>query len=375
MNGTVKKLVSERFESHPLFNGLQCGMNFGSGDVRGDYSRPEMQKQPEQMRKIGVNLVILNSTICQESYYSRKLFLDFSRTPGEMELADMVKSLHDQGIRVILRPSLISLDGVWKNRIYFRNDHQIQEIETFYYDDWFKSYSECLNYYADFAEAQQVDALLLGSTTYYAEYKNEPWHKTILAIRERYSGPISYEVFPNSFIHGLDWVKETDFLSLSYFPFAPQGRWSGSDYRKAPSATPVQMAEYIQPGLENIRQFSIQQAGKPFLLTSTGAPSLHGHIYCPYSFSDGVYFDQNWQTFRFLPETGPDQDEQASFMEAMFRAVSALSGGMGLCWWKWDPDSAFSIAGKSAEKVFSSWAAQLKTDSSEKAEKEADHAG
>lgn len=336
----------ERFAANPLFTGLQCGMNFGAGAGRGYYSRPDVLQQPELMKQLGVNLVVLDTTICQENYYSRKMFLDFTRTPGEVELAGIIKKFHAQGIRVILRPNLISLDGIWKSRIFFREDHQIQEVNSTFQNEWIQSYFACLNYYADFAEAQKVDALLLGSTTFYLEIKDDPWINAIRAVRERYSGPISYELFPDSFFHLLNWYKELDFLSVSFFPFMPQEN----------AVTTEQMIAAFQPGVESIQKLSAQLGGKPILLTSTGAPSLRNHIHCPYSFANGVYYDKDWRTYRYVPGTEADPAEQAQYLDAMLRSFSKVPQWMGLCWWKWDETSPFSLAGKTAEKIYVDWA-------------------
>ena len=79
-----KVKIPERFSDHSLFNDLICGTNFGFMSKRGYYTRPEVLKQPEIMREAGINWATLNMNICQEKYFSQKLFLDFEFSSGEL---------------------------------------------------------------------------------------------------------------------------------------------------------------------------------------------------------------------------------------------------------------------------------------------------
>lgn len=103
--------IPERFKDHPLFNELICGTNFGFMAKRGYYFQEEVKKQPALMREMGINWTTLNMNVCQEHYFSRKVFLDFEFSSSESEIIDMTKRLHDNGIRVILKPCLTPLDG------------------------------------------------------------------------------------------------------------------------------------------------------------------------------------------------------------------------------------------------------------------------
>ena len=74
------------------------------------------------------------------------------------------------------------------------------------------------------------------------------------------------------------------------------------------------------------------------------------------------------QPYNFLWETYYDGEEQANYMEAMFRTFHDLPGWMGLFWWKWDEtqnrphyhtdpngEKGFTIQGKPAEAVLKKW--------------------
>ena len=66
----TKCCIPEKFANHPLFNELHCGVNFGFLAKRGYYSRQDVMKQPELMRKAGVNWCILNANLCQQAFHT-----------------------------------------------------------------------------------------------------------------------------------------------------------------------------------------------------------------------------------------------------------------------------------------------------------------
>ena len=76
-----KVKIPDRFANHPIFNELICGTNFGFMAKRGYYDRPEVQKQPELMKKSGINWTTLNMNFCQTNFYSTNVFLDFDKFP------------------------------------------------------------------------------------------------------------------------------------------------------------------------------------------------------------------------------------------------------------------------------------------------------
>ena len=96
--------IPERVRDHPLFNELICGMNFGFMAKRGYYETPFALEQPALMQKAGVNWTTVNMNFCQTHYFSRKSYLDFEFSTGEIELLEIVKLLHEHGVSPALRP-------------------------------------------------------------------------------------------------------------------------------------------------------------------------------------------------------------------------------------------------------------------------------
>ena len=188
----------------------------------GYYTTPEALKQPEIMHKTGINWTTLNMNFCQTNYFSDKVYLDFEFSSGELEIAEMVKRLHDNGVRVLFKPCLTLLDGGWMGLVRFPQSNQlkqIQGVETDYWGKWAKSFIEAEKYFADFAERVGMDAMIIGAEYTGTEDQNEMWTKVIEEVRKRYNGPITYEFTGDAAnVYGAEWFNELDFLSYSFYP-------------------------------------------------------------------------------------------------------------------------------------------------------------
>lgn len=355
--------IPARFQAHPIFRELICGTNFGFMAKRGYYLRPEVQKQPERMREAGINWTTLNMNFCQTRYYSDKVYLDFTFSSGELEISEMVKRLHDNGIRVLFKPCLTPLDGSWMGLVRFPNTtdmKQIAGVENDYWGKWFASFAEAEKYFADLAERLGMDAMIIGAEYLGTEGQNEAWETVIEEIRKLYSNPITYEfTFDSRKHYDLTWFRKLDFLSYSYYPPAAapvDGEVSEAAARANPSYSVAQMASYLASRKARIQSISEQFGHMPIAFTEYGVRSSHGCILQPYN---------------FLWDTPYDGKEQADYMEASFRTFWELPEWMGFFWWKWDEtqyrphyhsdpngDRGFTIQGKPAEEVMRRWIAK-----------------
>lgn len=363
-----KVKIPERFSNHSLFNDLICGTNFGFMSKRGYYTRPEVLKQPEIMREAGINWATLNMNICQEKYFSQKLFLDFEFSSGELELAEMIKRLHDNGIKVLFKPCLTCLDGAAMGCVGFPDKaglSQIQGVETDYWKKWFASYTECAKYFSDFAERAGADALIIGAELAGTEGKNEYWENLISHVRNNFSQPITYEfTFASRKRYNLEWLKKLDFLSYSYYPPACDANMEELDPAYNPGAkdnpyfTKEDMMKYLHPRKARITSISERFDNMPIAFTEYGVRSAHGCIMQPYN---------------FLWDTPYDGEEQANYMDASYETFSELDCFMGLFWWKWDEtqhrphyhddpagDRGFTVQGKPAEAIMKKWMSKNK---------------
>ena len=355
----TKVKIPERFKDHPVFNTLHCGMNFGFMAKRGYYAKKEILEHPAKMAKAGVNWTTLNANFCQEKYSSTKVFLDFNFSSGELELYEMAKVIHDNGIKILFKPCLTPLDSAWMGSVTFPDGEQIQGVKNTYWKEWFSSFAESSKYFADFAERTGLDALIIGAEYYGTEGRSEEWSKVIEEIRKIYSGPITYEfTCASRKAYTLDWFKDLDFLSYSYYPPACEKNAEPPVMRKNRHCSLDDMLEYLSSRKEKILSICERFDNKPIAFTEIGVRSAHGCIMNPCNYRAETYYDG---------------EEQANYMEAVFRTFWDLPQWMGMYWWKWDEtqirpqyhsdpkgDLGFTIEGKPAEDVLRKWFAKGK---------------
>ena len=358
-----KVTIPEKFRNHPIFNELICGTNFGFMAKRGYYNLPEVKKQPELMRKSGINWTTLNMNFCQTNYFSTKVFLDFEFSTGELEISETVKRLHDNGIKVLFKPCLTPLDGAWMGMVNFPNRDalkQIEGVDNDYWGKWFYSFTESSKYFADLAERTGIDAMIIGAEYFGTEGQNEYWDKVIEEIRTLYQNPITYEfTYLSRNTYNLDWMKKLDFLSYSYYPPAcePNIEVLNPEFNPTvkdnPSKSVEEMKEFLKPRQKRIESICERFNNMPIAFTEFGVRSAHGCIMQPYNFLWDSYYDGQ---------------EQADYMEASFQTFWELAHWMGFFWWKWDEtqyrpqyhtdpngDMGFTIQGKPAEDVMKKW--------------------
>ena len=353
--------IPERFRHHPLFTERHLGTNFGFMAPRGYYARPEVMKQPELMAEAGFNACTLNANVCQETFYSRRMFLDFRRSSGEIELAEIVKRLHGAGIRILLKPCLTPLDGAWMGRVDFPEGRQIEGVRSRYWEEWFESFTECSCYFAEFAERNRIEGYIAGAEYFGTEKRSEQWREVIARIREIYSGPVTYEFTPRSRKErSLDWFDAVDFLSYSYYPPASEFNGECDTFRDSPVHTLDEMTSYLSSRREKIMEISRTYGNKPIVFTEIGVRSAHGCIARPHD-----HKTESWY----------DPEEQANYMEAVFRTFTDIHCWMGFYWWKWDEtqfrphyhtdprgDMGFTIQGKPAEQVMRRYLQQSRSE-------------
>ena len=349
--------VPEKFAGHPLFNTPHCGVNFGFLARRGYFSRPEVRKQPRLIREAGASWVTLNTHFCQEKFYSSKVFLDFDWSSGERELVDMIRALHDEGLHVTLKPCLTSLDSAWMGAVTFPwpTEQQIQGVRQRYAVDWFDSLRECLTYFGDIAEETGCEALIVGAEYNGTTKFDEEWRKTVAHARSHFGGPVTYEFMPREPSEKpLKWFSELDFLSLSTYPAATKKVLPPEKWKDMPPVSRETMEEALAAHKPLVEDFAVRFGNKPLVFSEIGTRSCRGCVNVP----------GDYQT-----ESIWDGQEQADYMEAVFRTFSSLPCWMGLSWWKWDEtqhtrhhyspdpmkDRGFTICGKPACEVLRRW--------------------
>ena len=289
------------------------------------------------------------------------------RRLGIAGFADIVRSAHAAGLRVMLKPHLEmrryeprpedlpvlagpdaaarrkvlerlraeakARQDEWHNLIEMRSEADWQE--------WFRGYGRYLLEYAAQARDGGADMFCVGrELDRTVVIRERDWRRLIARVREVYPGPLVYSANFDTF-HQVGFWDALDFVGVSaYFPLSR---------RPDPDVEELQTAwEPILSQLEDVsRRFD-----RPLILTELGYPSTAGAAAEP------------WR------ETGAPADPwmQARCYEAALRAFEGRDRIEGAFWWLWEGtaqppfrDPSFSIQGKPAAFVVAGWFKGLDT--------------
>ena len=166
------------------------------------------------------------------------------------------------------------------------------------------------------------------------------------------------------------------FRSRHELPHAPYGRSGLQEVPREPQPLDYLTISYYCPArtkADKGKSLSVEEmadrlkgahARMSAIAQATGKPIVFGECGCA-SIKDGAASPSGLDV-----EAEPDEDEQAMYMEALFRVFAHETWCRGFHWWKWDQHSPrrkgvtreqvrardFTIRGKKAEAVFRRWA-------------------
>lgn len=230
------------------------------------------------------------------------------RDKGLIHTTQLAKQL---GLKTLLKPHIWLMDrgsGKWVGDVQMQTEEEWQL--------WFKNYSEFILHYARLAEAQQIEALCIGTELYLPAVKREKdWRKLIGEIREVYKGQLTYAANWYKEYEEIKFWDELDFIGIqAYFP----------------------LTQKTEPDVEELRQGWIAHQNtiaslqskykKPVVFTEIGYKSTPDAAIEPWQWPD-----RNWQQMQLSEQT------QANAYEAMFQQFWQQPWFGGTFIWKWYP--------------------------------------
>jgi len=299
----------------------------GGGDA--GYGSAESQKTLERLHKLGVEWISLTPFGFMESTHAVDIRVAGAHGAGESDerMRREVAHAHALGIKVALKPHLWIRRGEWQGDLQFANDDAWRA--------WFKSYRAFILHYAELAERDGYDMLVLGTELKSATACDpECWRALIEELRAAYHGPLTYAANWDEADRVPFW-KQLDFIGVdAYAPIATK-----------PGAREPELCVAWGALAKKLAALS-KRTGKRVLLTEIG--------YRP------------TRDAAMAPATWPESDAHAQFdgghQASCFRAAFSTLWGQpwlaGIYVWKWFTDSRdeegptdFSPAGKPAESV------------------------
>jgi D-aminopeptidase len=238
------------------------------------------------------------------------------------------------GLRTMLKPHVWIRDqgdGAWRGTISMKSDADWQQ--------WFDEYRRFIVHYATFAETNGIDLLCVGTELHSTVLaRPDDWRKIIAAVREVYSGKLTYGANWHREFEDVPFWDDLDYIGVhGYFPLSEMEQPSVDD-----------LVAGWQPHIEKINRVR-RKFDKPVVFTELGYKSTVDAATRP------------WEWPSRIPEDRVDTGTQAKCYEAFYRVFWHLPWFEGVYWWKWFPDHArgrtggFTPQEKPAEAVMTRW--------------------
>jgi len=329
-SGVTESSVSQKAElpdAEPVF---QRGLSYSAWS-NDDFSSSESDESLSLLIETGTEWIALCFSWIQSNTTSHDIHLSSSGTPTPESLKHAITTAHKLGLKVMLKPMVEAIEReeilpypVWRGEIQPSNE-------------WFESYSTFINFFAEFAEQNDVELFSVGCEYKATTGEKDQWEKINSGVRERYSGPITYSADWTNY-QNIEWWDSVDYVGIdAYFPL--------SILKYDPTFNELKnawtnYADEIETWLSTVN--------KPVIFTEIGYRSGDGTNACPSNY---------WS------DMPVDLQEQRDCYEAAFQTLWNRSWFYGFYWWTWihDPteggaaDSGHSPQNKPAQDIVTQW--------------------
>ena len=266
-------LVSQKAElpdAKPVF---QKGLSYSCWS-NNDFGSSVSDESLRLLAETGTEWIALCISWIQYSTTSHDIHLSSSGTPTPESLKHAITTAHSLGLKVMLKPMVEAVEReetllypVWRG-----------EIQPS--DEWFESYSAFINFFAEFAEQNDVELFSVGCEYKATTGEKEQWETVIQGVRERYSGPIVYSADWTNY-QNIEWWDSVDYVGIdAYFPLSVLKYDPAFDELKNAW---INYADEIEAWLST--------ANKPVILTEIGYRSGDGTSMVPSNYWDDMTVD------------------------------------------------------------------------------------
>lgn len=298
-------------------------VNFAPFSHRGEFSTLQAKADLRAMKEqVCADTVIFCPGAVQATPFVEQIDFRGEHTVSDEELLDMTCLAQQIGLRVFWKPTVNCLDGTWRARISFF-DHDVP-CET-KWSGWFASYRAFQLHFARLAQKAGVELLILGCEMTQTEHREQEWRELIAAVREVYTGALSY----NCDKYGEEYVSWWDALdvicSSGYYPI-----------------------DQMEQNLKRIER-TVNTLQKPFFFAEAGCMRVRGSAYRP----------NDWTL------QGPlDSQQQAAWYQALFTACSTRPWFGGTALWDWplkgkEKANLYAFVGMPAQEIIHTYYSRM----------------
>jgi hypothetical protein len=310
------------------------GLDYASWWYNEYQENPQAQNAAAAMAATGANYTSVLVTQYVQTYEANTIAPSATQTPTDAAVVAAIQSLQNQGIKVFLKPHVDSQDGIW------RGDLAPTDVAA-----WFASYQTFILHYAQIAQQNNVDGLIVGtelkslSGSAYRSY----WAAIIAQIRLVYSGQLAYGANATGAGDEFTSVSFWNLVDLigvdGYFGLTQQADPTVTQLVAAWSNSPQNGGFNALAALQNLQS----SYNKPLIFTELGYESTPG---------------TNEQPWNSNLSAGYDPSEQQDCYQAFFQVFSSQNSWMkGVFWWDWNvsppaaDDTGYSPQNKPAGDV------------------------
>jgi hypothetical protein len=276
------------------------GMSY-VGWSRNAYSSTDSNTSLANAKAAGCEWVAINVWWFQDTTTSTVIAPDYSLysvRPESVKVA--VDRCHQLGMKVMLKPMLDvnTPDNTWRARIVPSTA-------------WFNAYHGFLNYWADFAEANNCEMLCIGCEFEDTSSWATQWRSVASDVRTHYSGPITYAVNHGG-ENAISWWDALDYIGIDAY-------YSLTDSN---SSNLTQLTAAWNTRADSIQTWrNSSWPDMNIIFTEVGYGSYDGANRWPWAVYDTFALDLN---------------EQNDCYKALLSVCKNRSWWKGTFWWAWD---------------------------------------
>lgn len=271
-----------------------AGMTWGWTGIRGTWGTREAQESMQLMeQRLAVNWTAITFAALQATPQSTHIPFSDEPTVTDDEVRTAIDRAHALGLSVCLKPVVNVADGTWRAHINFF-DHDVPCEPT--WGQWFASYTQFIVHYAKIAQETGCAMFSVGCEMVNADRRADEWRELIRAVREVYTGLITYncDKYQES---NVTWWDAVDVISSSgYYPL---GTWDDQ--------------------LDRIEAV-VTREKKPFFFMEAGCPSREGSQHLP----------NDWN---LVGE--PSGEAQVDWYREAFTSTASREWVRGFMLWDW----------------------------------------
>ena len=166
------------------------GFNFLNGNWGGftvypppKYDSTQSQQMViAQMNQTNINWIQLCFLWGQTNINSTSVH-KLPNTPTDSQLISIINYAHSKNLKVVLRPGVNPQDGQWRGAIgkYWPSNSNQWNL-------WFQNYTNMMVYYAQLAQANNVEMYSVGFEYASTVKQTDQWNSVIQAVRNVYKG-------------------------------------------------------------------------------------------------------------------------------------------------------------------------------------------